>query len=165
MNIRKHTDLLVIHCSATQAKQDIGLKEITEWHVLPSPRGHGWAAVGYHFIIRRSGAVEHGRAVNLVGAHVERYNHNSIGICLVGGIDAHAHPENNFTPDQFAALSGLLKQLRQDYPRTRIVGHRDLSPDKNGDGIIEPGEWLKACPSFDVAAWLALVGISQSGVA
>jgi len=35
-----------------------------------------------------------------------------------------------------------------------IVGHRDLSPDKDGNGIITPDEWVKLCPSFDVASWL-----------
>ena len=28
----------------------------------------------------------------------------------------------------------------------------------DGDGIIEPNEWLKTCPGFDVAAWLASHG-------
>ena len=28
-------------------------------------------------------------------------------------------------------------------------GHRDLSPDLNGNGEIEPEEWVKACPCFD----------------
>jgi hypothetical protein len=30
-----------------------------------------------------------------------------------------------------------------------VCGHRDLSPDKNGNGEIEPEEWMKACPCFD----------------
>ena len=28
-------------------------------------------------------------------------------------------------------------------------GHRDLSPDLNGNGEIEPEEWIKACPCFN----------------
>ena len=31
-----------------------------------------------------------------------------------------------------------------------IFGHRDLSPDVDGDGHIEPEEWMKSCPCFDV---------------
>ena len=27
--------------------------------------------------------------------------------------------------------------------------HRDLSPDLNGNGEIEPEEWIKACPCFN----------------
>ena len=36
------------------------------------------------------------------------------------------------------------------YPKAKVMGHREFSPDKNGDGEIEPQEWIKACPSFDV---------------
>lgn len=34
----------------------------------------------------------------------------------------------------------------------RVVGHRDLSPDVNGNGVVEPEEWVKVCPCFDVAS-------------
>ena len=30
-----------------------------------------------------------------------------------------------------------------------IKGHRDVSPDKNKNGIIESWERIKECPSFD----------------
>jgi len=35
-----------------------------------------------------------------------------------------------------------------------IKGHRDFSPDLNGNGIIERNEWMKTCPGFSVADWL-----------
>jgi len=38
--------------------------------------------------------------------------------------------------------------LKQRFPDAVIVGHRDLSPDKDGDGIVERHEWLKLCPCF-----------------
>ena len=41
------------------------------------------------------------------------------------------------------------QQLREQFPDAMICGHRDFSPDLNGDGIIEPWEWMKACPCFD----------------
>jgi N-acetylmuramoyl-L-alanine amidase len=37
-----------------------------------------------------------------------------------------------------------------DYPEARVVGHRDLSPDINGNGEVEPIEWTKECPCFKV---------------
>ena len=43
----------------------------------------------------------------------------------------------------------LLKALIAIHPNARIVGHRDLSPDLNHNGVIEPHEWMKACPCFD----------------
>jgi len=35
-----------------------------------------------------------------------------------------------------------------------IKGHRDYSPDLNGNGVIERNEWLKICPGFDVSEWI-----------
>jgi N-acetylmuramoyl-L-alanine amidase len=39
--------------------------------------------------------------------------------------------------------------LRKLYPKARISGHRDFSPDLNHNGIVEPSEWIKQCPCFD----------------
>ena len=47
-----------------------------------------------------------------------------------------------------------LVALSEKYPDATILGHRDLSPDKDGDGVIETSEWVKHCPSFDVKEWL-----------
>jgi N-acetylmuramoyl-L-alanine amidase len=137
---RKRTTHLVIHCAATKPSLDIGAKEIRQWH-----KQKGWIDIGYHFVIRRDGRIETGRPVDVVGAHVEGHNSTSVGICLVGGVsqaDANV-PEDNFTGAQYVALAGLLKELIVKYPNCTIKGHRDF-----------PGV-KKACPSFDVAAWLA----------
>jgi len=147
---RTATDLLVVHCSATRPTQDIGVRDITQWHIQ-----RGFDTVGYHYVIRRNGEVERGRPENAVGAHVRGQNVNSIGICLAGGVDNAGKPANNFTAAQFVALHQLLDELRKRYPEARVLGHRDLSPDRNGDGVISPNEFIKACPSFDVATWLA----------
>lgn len=146
---RQRTDFIVVHCSATNATMDIGVSEITRWHIQ-----RGFDTVGYHYVIRRNGTLETGRPENVIGAHVKGHNANSIGICLAGGVNAQNKPENNFTAEQIATLKLLLNQLRERYPAARILGHRDLSPDKNGDGKITPNEYIKACPSFDVGQWL-----------
>lgn len=147
--VRKSTAFIVVHCAATKAAMDIGVREITQWHLL-----RGFDTVGYHYVIRRDGELETGRPENVIGAHVRGHNANSIGICLVGGVDRQNQPENNFTAEQFATLALLLQQLKDRHPGARILGHRDLSPDKNGDGKITPDEFIKACPSFDVGQWL-----------
>ena len=146
---RDSTDLIVVHCSATKASADIGVRDITQWHIQ-----RGFDTVGYHYVIRRNGELETGRPESAIGAHVRGHNSNSIGICLAGGVDANNKPENNFTPEQFVSLEALLRRLKERYPQARILGHRDLSPDKNSDGKITPNEFIKACPSFDVAQWL-----------
>lgn len=133
---RTVTKYIVVHCAATKPTMDIGLREIRQWH-----RQQGWLDVGYHFIIRRNGQIEEGRPQDVVGSHVKGHNSESLGICMAGGIDASGKPENNFTPEQFSSLSAILFTLREQYPAASIVGHRELDPGK-------------ACPSFDVQAWL-----------
>lgn len=129
----------VIHCAATRPSQDIGVSEIRDWHV----RGNGWRDVGYHWIIRRNGLIERGRHEGQAGAHVAGHNASSIGICLVGGLDQAGKPAPDYAAGQLAALRGLITRLEHLYPGAQVLGHRDF-----------PGV-AKACPSFDVAHWLA----------
>ncbi len=130
-------NLIVIHCSATRADQDIGKTEIDVWH-----KARGFAKIGYHYVIRRDSTLEKGRDEEEVGAHAEGYNAKSLGVCLVGGIDAKGRPENNFTAQQFDRLKTLLVDLTCRYPAAQVLDHRDLP-------------WVaKACPCFDVREWL-----------
>ena len=143
MEARKSTKYLVVHCSATRPSLDVGVKEIRQWH-----KNQGWADIGYHFVIRRDGKVERGRAENLVGSHVAGRNSNSLGVCMVGGVSQKdIKPENNFTPAQFASLKTLLKMLSEKYPGSVVLGHRDLP------------KVAKACPSFDARAWAKKEGL------
>lgn len=127
---------LIIHCSATQAKSDIGAKEIREWHMT----GNKWADIGYHYVIRRDGRVEKGRSDLTVGAHCQGHNTGSFGICLVGGLGVRGNGENNFTEEQFKALTKLVKALVKEHPGAEVYGHRDLNRGKE-------------CPCFDAKEW------------
>lgn len=89
------------------------------------------------------------RPLEMVGAHVTGFNAQSVGVCYEGGLDAEGKPADTRNALQKAALLSLLKELKTLYPDAEIVGHRDLSPDLNGNGIIEPNEWVKMCPCFD----------------
>ena len=141
MATRKETKLIIIHCAATPPNMDIGRKEINEWHV-----NKGWSGIGYHFVIRRNGKVETGRAVEEIGAHAEGYNSVSVGVCLVGGVNDKKIPEANFTPAQWDALTDLLKKLKEKYPKAKIIGHNEVAK--------------KACPSFNVQKWLTTVNFN-----
>lgn len=149
---RRRTDYIVIHCSATPPGSDIGVDEIRDWHTSP-PRN--WRDIGYNAVIRRDGEIEFGRHLDVAGAHVAGQNYRSVGVCLVGGVDADGNAEDNFTDEQWRSLRVLVATLKFAYPFADVVGHRDLSPDRNGDGIITSNEWLKECPSFDVKERLA----------
>lgn len=155
---RRRTTIIVIHASATRAGADIGLDEITAMHVA-----RGFDTVGYHEVILRSGDIEFGRHPDAVGAHARGQNYRSIGICMTGGIDERGNAENNFTPEQFASLHVTIQHKIKAYPGAVVVGHRDLSPDLDSDGIIESHEWLKECPCFDVYEFLEQYGLERYG--
>lgn len=138
---RERTDFIVIHCAATRPGQDIGAAEIKAWHMK-----NKWADIGYHLVIRRNGRVEHGRPLHTIGSHVRGKNSVSVGICLVGGVDDAGKPAANYTSEQWATLREAVTVLEAAYPGAKVVGHRD---------IIAPGDPPKACPSFEVADWLA----------
>lgn len=140
-------DFIAIHCSATPAGSDIGAADIKRWH-----REKGWRDIGYHYVIRLDGTVEKGRADNVPGAHEPRINRNSLSVCLVGGspkVGSVAHKkglgENTYTPQQWASLEKLVRQLKTKHPAAEVIGHRDV-----------PGV-AKACPSFNVRRWWELV--------
>lgn len=140
---RTITDI-VIHCTATRAWQDYSADDIRRMH-----KAQGWADIGYHYVVRLDGTIEPGRDVDKIGAHVSGHNANSIGVVYVGGLDNQGKAKDTRTENQKNALLNLLLDLRQLYPNARISGHRDFSPDLNGNGTIEPYEWVKQCPCFD----------------
>lgn len=135
---------IVVHCTATIEHQDIDAKVIDRWH-----KQRGWAGIGYHYVVKLNGDIELGRPENKRGAHVKGFNHKSIGVVYVGGLDANLAPKDTRTHAQKKALLTLLKQLKSKYKTAKISGHRDFSPDINGNGIIEPFEFIKACPCFN----------------
>lgn len=182
-------NLIVLHCSATPSGRPISsgvpgnvtaADVIDSWHKQRGFKRAEAAArafnpqllhIGYHCVIDVTGEVFTGRHFDEAGAHAANFNANSIGVCLVGGIER----EGQFTPPQWKALKntvlGLAHQLRIPLARPLrsydvnapggfrvtggICGHRDLSPDQDKDGEVKSNEWLKTCPGFDVNAWLA----------
>lgn len=173
-------NLIVIHCAASPngqplARGSVGTPTfrstpavIDSWHAERGFLRSGPTAktfnpdlphIGYHFVISTDGAEFTGRDPEEIGAHAVGHNANSLGICMVG-TDA-------FTQKQWAALKSLTTRLCATYQVPLgfarrngdivfdgICGHRDLSPDKDHDGVVEPFEWLKTCPGFDVRQWL-----------
>lgn len=148
MTRRVKTNYIVFHCTATRPDLDIGAGAIREWHLAK-----GWADIGYHLVIRRDGRIEPGRPLDAIGAHVAGHNSDSIGIALVGGLDAagtaYVHRPDLFTDEQWTSARVVTAMLRRMYPSAQLLGHRDLSPDKNHDGKITPDEYLKLCPCFN----------------
>jgi N-acetylmuramoyl-L-alanine amidase len=149
-------DLIAIHCTATLEGRPFNVAAIRAMHMAPPNK---WSDIGYHRLIGIDGERWAGRVEGKPGAHIQGHNANSIAICYVGGIGSDGKAKDTRTPSQLAALEAELRYYRKLYPTAKIRGHRDLSPDKDGDGKVEPHEWLKMCPCFDVVAWCKSVGI------
>lgn len=138
-------NLIVIHCSATRCDRNYTEQELTADHLR-----RGFSEAGYHFYIRKNGDIKTLRPLEKAGAHARGYNAHSIGICYEGGLDSHGIARDTRTEWQRHSLRVLVRTLLLDYPGAKVVGHRDLSPDLNHDGEIEPMEWTKQCPCFEV---------------
>ena len=147
----KTIDAIIVHCSATKEGKDYSARDINVWH-----KQRGFAEIGYNYVVKLDGTVEVGRSLLKDGAHCNNrgfgglsYNKHSIGICYVGGLDANGKAKDTRTDAQKRALRVLIAKLVKEYPIKEILGHRDTSPDTDGDGVVEPHEWTKMCPCFD----------------
>lgn len=140
----RKVNMIVIHCSASKETVNYTFEQCLKDHAA-----RGFKKCGYHRFISKDGTIHIGRSFDSPGAHVTGYNSNSIGICYEGGLDARGKAKDTRTSEQKAAILKCIEEAIQYGKVTRIVGHRDLSPDTNGNGEIEPAEWIKECPCFD----------------
>lgn len=128
---RRRINEIIVHCTATPEGRDYTVADIRQMH-----KAQGWVDIGYHYLIYRDGSIHEGRNVDMVGAHCQGHNAQSIGVCYVGGVARDGKtPKDTRTQAQKDALIHLLMQLVCIYPDATIRGHRDFA--------------AKACPSFD----------------
>lgn len=149
-NVRKLVEIAV-HCSATKEGVEVTIEDIDKWH---KARGFKKQKVsghycGYHYVIALDGTIMCGRDLSEVGAHVSDHNSKSIGVCYVGGLDSNGKAKDTRTPEQKETLIWLISKLKKAFGINKVQGHRDYSPDTNGNGVIDPFERIKACPCFD----------------
>jgi len=170
--MKRRLDAIIIHCSATPNMKGFNALGIDIMHKARGFKRDNQARrafnivlghIGYHFVIDINGKVETGRGIEEVGAHVQGSNSHSVGICLIG--------TSKFSDEQCSALKQLILDLVSKISGHEvhttascmttlkdmgisIKGHRDYSPDLNGDGVIQRTEWIKTCPGFSVAQWI-----------
>ena len=146
---------LVLHCTATPEGREVSAADIRHWHCDPvSKGGRGWKQVGYTDMIHLDGKVE-----RLVGNNEDAevdlweitngakgFNSTSRHVVYVGGVAADGKtPKDTRTPAQKKALEAYVKDFHRRFPSIPVVGHNQLA--------------AKACPSFDVPAWLKEIGV------
>ena len=135
---KRRINKIIVHCSATPEGRDYTVNQIKKDH-----KEQGWSDIGYHYVIYRDGSIHEGRNVDIIGAHCEGYNSNSIGVCYIGGLENKPNVEykklkakDTRTEAQKKALIELLSKLKKYYPEAKIYGHHDFNKGKD-------------CPSFD----------------
>jgi LysM repeat protein len=109
------------------------LRRIEHYHQVEKH----WAAIGYHYLVGKTGRVYEGRPVHYQGAHVLANNEHNLGISVIGDF-MNKLPN----PRQLATVDAFLTDQRMRYriPRTRIYGHRQLG--------------TSLCPGDSLYSWL-----------
>lgn len=135
---------IIIHHSLTKDGQSVDWAAIRRYHV---DHLH-WADVGYHYGIEQidgSWQILKGRMDTESGAHCLGFNHDSIGVCVVGNYDLAAPPE-----EALALLRRLVRSLMWIYgvATPNVIGHWESYAVR---GIIPQ----KSCPGrkFDLDAF------------
>ena len=152
----RRIDYIILHCSATPQTATVASIQRYWREVLK------WRAPGYQILIEANGTIHRLAPDEAICNGVAGFNKNSLHVSYIGGVDAKGLPFDNRTEWQKDALYKVVKEWAAKYPTAKIMGHRDFSRDLNRDGIIQPSEWSKACPSFDVREWCEQVGLKHN---
>ena len=118
---------IIVHCSDSPDSLDFGVRDIRQWHL-----DRGCSDIGYHHVVRRTGAVEAGRPEEKIGAHTRMFNGDSIGICWVG--------RNEIGDKQFESLKKLVIEKCKEHgldPTEDVYGHYEC-------------DIRKTCPNLDM---------------
>lgn len=133
---------IAVHCTA-------GNQNATVRDLELEFKRKGWKAPGYHYVITADGKIHQMLDTEKVSNGVKGFNSVTVNVAYTGGIDAKGKPEDNRTDAQKDSMRKLLKLLKQKFPEAVIQGHRDFSPDKNGNGVVDSWERIKDCPCFN----------------
>jgi len=116
---------LIVHHSATKDTYLKNTKAIRRYH----KKVRHFKDIGYHWLVERykkddNFIVVKGRSMEEKGAHAQDggFNHNSLGICLIGNLDT------NFIPLYQYYLGLLLVKRLQilfEVQKKNIIGHRE----------------------------------------
>lgn len=145
----RNIKVAVIHCSATAEGKNFKEKDLEAMHKLRFKK-IGGKHIGYHHVILLDGTDIQTKDYDFIGQHVAGANSETVGIVYIGGLAKDGKtPKDTRTDAQKKSIEHRLKELKKQFLALKIRGHRDYSPDLDGDGVLEPFEFMKACPCFD----------------
>jgi N-acetyl-anhydromuramyl-L-alanine amidase AmpD len=126
--------LLVVHCVACKPSRPFSVENL----IACGEAKYGQCS--YHYYVRTNGDIIPLLPESVQGVHARHFNYCSLGIVYEGGLNEKGESADTRTPAQKAALWSLLKELTEEYPDARIVGHNELP------------HVAKACPCFSCAS-------------
>ena len=118
----KHSSvkLLIVHCVANKCNRPFSVENLIACGVAK------YGQCSYHYYVRRNGDIIPLLPENVQGVHARHYNCCSLGIVYEGGLDENGKAADTRTEAQKHALFELLKDLTEEYPNARILGHCEL---------------------------------------
>jgi hypothetical protein len=82
---------------------------------------------------------------------VAGYNEEAHNVCYIGGMEPdNSAPKDTRTEAQRKALETIVQDYLEFAPTVEVAGHNQFA--------------AKACPSFDVPAWLRELGIPEKNI-
>lgn len=151
---RQATTQVILHDSHTLPEK----LNMAAW-LRVNARKLGLLDVGYHYVIFPDGKLLETRPHDTVGSHTSGHNHDSIGVCLVGGRRATSGPDgeeilrpcDTFTPHQRETVRWLLKEyLTPVYGSLSLKGHSELTGHKG------------TCPAMNMEGYRLWANVQNS---
>lgn len=130
---------VVIHHSVIYEGDDVTtMREIQTRHMTE----RGWADIGYHFAVGKTGVIFEGRELAVRGTHVARYNTGSAGVVFLGNFE-----EESPSLVQLEAGRRLVDWLTWRLDLTHLASHHAFND-------------ITKCPGAHMVAHLE--GLAQS---
>jgi N-acetylmuramoyl-L-alanine amidase len=149
---------IVLHCTGGPANQTLASIERYWKQELK------WNNPGYHKLYHTNGTTYNLQPFEKISNGVGGFNKHALHFSYIGGVNSKGEIEDTRTYEQKLSMERDVRDAHKQFPNATILGHRDFSPDKNRNGIIEPHEWIKACPSFSVREWLKEIGLIKKPI-
>lgn len=113
MSNRSRTNRIILHHAEASS---CTAEQIHQWHL-----NNGWSGAGYHFLVRKDGAIYRLRPENKVGAHASGSNSDSIGVCFEG-----RYMDETMPQAQIDAGRELVAYLKDKYGIAKVQRHSDV---------------------------------------
>jgi len=122
----RYTRLTIHHAGALPIRHTIASMVARDLNsILSAHMDHHYGDIAYHLVVDYAGRVWEGRSLRYEGAHVLSENDGNVGVMLLGNFE-----RQRPSPAQLTVMGDLTELLRLQFGirRSRVYGHRDLSP-------------------------------------